>query len=62
MSSGWIVLGIIVIIVLFAIGFYKARITVGRPGRSGLQIAAIGLAAAAVGILVGLVLRAPVVP
>jgi len=49
-------------IVLFAIGYYKARTTVGRPGRSGLQIAAIGLAAAGVGILVGYVLRAPVVP
>ena len=49
-------------IVLFAIGAYKARTTVGRPGRSGLQIAAIGLAAAAVGFLVGLVFRAPAGP
>lgn len=45
--------------VLFAIGAYKARTTVGRPWRSGLQIAVIGLAAAAVGFLVGLLFRAP---
>lgn len=49
-------------IVLFAVGAYKGRTTVGRPTRSGLQIAIIGLAAAAVGYLVGLLFQAPAVP
>ncbi len=49
-------------IVLFAIGVYKAQITVGRPTRSGLQMAVIGLAAAAVGFLVGLLFQAPAGP
>ena len=49
-------------VVLFALGAYKARTTVGRPSRSGLQIAVIGLAAAAVGFLVGLLFQAPAGP
>jgi predicted membrane protein (TIGR00267 family) len=44
---------------LFAVGAYKARVTVGRPGRSGLEMAVIGIASAMVGYIVGLFFRAP---
>ena len=39
-------------VVLFAIGWYKARATVGRPGRSGLQMALIGTASALAGFAI----------
>lgn len=39
---------------LFAIGWYKAKTTVGRPGRSGLQMAIIGMLAAVAGFAIGL--------
>ena len=38
---------------LFVVGAYKARITVGRPGRSGLQMAVIGIVSALAGYLIG---------
>lgn len=44
---------------LFVVGVYKARITVGRPGRSGLEMAIIGTVSALVGYVVGLFFRAP---
>ena len=44
---------------LFAVGAYKARLTVGRPGRSGLEMALIGTASALVGYVVGLFFRVP---
>ena len=34
---------------LFAIGWWKAKTTIGRPSRSGLQMAAIGIASALAG-------------
>jgi len=40
-------------VVLFVIGFYEARTTVGSLWRSGLQMAAIGLAAGLAGFLIG---------
>jgi len=46
-------------VVLFAVGAYKARVTVGHPGKSGLEMAFIGLASAFVGYLVGTLLRVP---
>jgi predicted membrane protein (TIGR00267 family) len=46
-------------LVLFAVGAYKARLTVGNPSRSGLEMAFIGLASALVGYLVGTLLRVP---
>lgn len=46
-------------VVLFAVGAYKARLTVGNPSRSGLEMAFIGMASALVGYLVGTVLRVP---
>jgi vacuolar iron transporter family protein len=39
--------------VLFVIGYYEARTTVGSLWRSGLQMAAIGLAAGLAGFLIG---------
>ncbi len=47
---------------LFGVGAYKARITVGRPGRSGLQMAAIGIVSALAGYLIGLLFQAPAAP
>lgn len=47
---------------LFAVGAYNAYATVGKPGRSGLEMAIIGIASALVGYAIGLLFRAPVVP
>jgi VIT1/CCC1 family predicted Fe2+/Mn2+ transporter len=49
-----LILGVIVsltvsTLALFAIGWWKAKTTIGRPSRSGLQMAAIGMAAALAG-------------
>jgi VIT1/CCC1 family predicted Fe2+/Mn2+ transporter len=49
-------------LVLFAVGVYKARVTVGHPARSGLEMAVIGTVSALAGYAVGLVLKVPVVP
>lgn len=48
--------------VLYAIGSYKARVTVGKPARSGLEMALIGTVSALAGYLIGLVLKVPAVP
>lgn len=39
---------------LFAVGFYKAKVYVGSPVKSGLEIAVIGMGAAAIGYGIGL--------
>jgi len=39
--------------VLFLVGWYKARVTVGRPRRSGIELALIGLASALAGFGIG---------
>ncbi len=44
---------------LFIVGAYKARVTVGRPFKSGLQMALIGIISALVGYAVGLIFRVP---
>lgn len=46
-------------LVLFVVGVYKARVTVGHPGKSGLEMALIGTVSALVGYAVGAVLRVP---
>jgi VIT1/CCC1 family predicted Fe2+/Mn2+ transporter len=46
-------------VVLFAVGAYKARLTVGHPGKSGLEMALIGTVSALVGYLVGVLLKTP---
>jgi len=47
---------------LFAIGAYKARVTVGKPVKSGLEMAVIGTVSALAGYLVGFLLKVPAVP
>jgi VIT1/CCC1 family predicted Fe2+/Mn2+ transporter len=44
---------------LFVVGVYKARTTVGHAGKSGFEMAAIGIISALVGYLVGLILKVP---
>jgi predicted membrane protein (TIGR00267 family) len=49
-------------VVLFAVGAVKARMTVGHPGKSGVEMATIGIVSALVGYAVGLLLKLPAVP
>ncbi len=44
---------------LFLVGAYKARVTVGHPGKSGLEMAVIGTVSALAGYVVGLLLKVP---
>jgi VIT1/CCC1 family predicted Fe2+/Mn2+ transporter len=44
---------IISAVVLFFVGVYKAKMTVGRPMKSGIQMTIIGMAAAIAGYLIG---------
>ncbi|MCX6810452.1 MAG: VIT1/CCC1 transporter family protein [Candidatus Berkelbacteria bacterium] len=48
----WISLGISVV-VLLAVGFYKAKMTIGSPVKSALQLATIGMTAALAGYFIG---------
>ena len=53
-----IILGLVcTAIVLYGVGVVKARLTVGVPSKSGLQMLIIGMAAALVGYGVGLLFR-----
>jgi len=47
--TGILISLIVSAITLFVIGWYKAKTTVGRPSRSGLQMALIGIASALAG-------------
>ena len=49
-------------LVLFGIGFYKARMTVGKPMRSGTEMMLIGTISAMAGYLVGVLLKVPPLP
>jgi vacuolar iron transporter family protein len=49
-------------LVLFAIGVYKARVTVGKPIKSGIEMAVIGTISALAGYLVGYLLKVSPVP
>lgn len=53
---------VIAALTLFIVGVYKARITVGKPIRSGLQMAVIGTVSALAGYIVGLIFKVPTVP
>ncbi len=53
---------LITALTLFAIGIYKARMTVGRPMKSGLEMAVIGTISALAGYLVGILLKVPPTP
>lgn len=53
-----IVLGLVsTALVLFAVGVLKARLTVGTPSKSGLQMLLIGMTAALVGYAIGLLFK-----
>jgi predicted membrane protein (TIGR00267 family) len=53
---------VIAALTLFIVGFYKARVTVGKPLRSGMQMAVIGTVSALAGYVVGLIFKVPTVP
>jgi predicted membrane protein (TIGR00267 family) len=53
---------LITALALFAIGAYKARVTVGKPVRSGFEMAVIGTVSALAGYLVGWLLKVPPTP
>jgi VIT1/CCC1 family predicted Fe2+/Mn2+ transporter len=56
--SMWVSI-VVAALVLFAVGVYKAHLTVGQPGRSGLEMAIIGTVSALVGYAVGALLKVP---
>lgn len=58
-SSSILISVLITAVVLFGVGAYKAHVTVGKPGRSGLEMAAIGTVSALVGYAVGALFKAP---
>jgi len=60
-TSMWLSV-VVTALVLFAIGAYKARVTVGRPMKSGFEMAVIGTVSALAGYLVGFILKVPPVP
>lgn len=60
-ASMWVSV-LITALVLFGVGFYKARVTVGHPARSGLEMALIGTLSALVGYAVGALLKIPPTP
>jgi predicted membrane protein (TIGR00267 family) len=49
-------------VTLFAAGVYKAKVTIGNPGKSGMEMAVIGILSALVGYAVGLAFKVPVLP
>lgn len=49
-------------VVLFVVGAIKARMTVGHPGKSGLEMAVIGTISALIGYGVGVLLKVPTTP
>jgi len=59
--SIWIAV-IIAALTLFVVGVYKARVTVGKPFRSGIEMAVIGTVSALAGYVVGLIFKVPTVP
>lgn len=61
-SVGIVVSILVSAIVLFGVGAYKARLTVGHPGKSGLEMALIGTISALVGYAVGALLKVPTTP
>lgn len=60
-TSIWVSI-LVTALVLYVVGVYKARTTVGRPWKSGLEMALIGTVSALVGYAIGLLLKVPAVP
>ena len=58
-SAGAWVAVLLSAVILFVLGAYKARVTVGHPLKSGFELAAIGTVSALVGYGVGILLRVP---
>jgi len=58
-AMGSVVSILISALTLFAVGAYKARVMVGHPGKSGLEMALIGTVSALAGYLVGFLLKVP---
>ncbi len=48
--------------VLFGVGAWKARVTVGKWYKSGLQMMVIGIVSALAGYVIGLIFKAPAIP
>lgn len=59
--SMWVAV-LVTALVLFGVGAYKARIMVGHPGKSGLEMAIIGTLSALVGYAVGALFKIPPTP
>jgi predicted membrane protein (TIGR00267 family) len=53
---------VIAALTLFIVGVYKARVTIGKPFRSGIQMAVIGTVSALAGYVVGLIFKVPTAP
>lgn len=53
---------VVAAVALFVVGVYKARVTIGKPLRSGIQMAVIGTISALAGYVVGLIFKVPTVP
>ncbi len=53
---------LIAALTLFIVGAYKARVTVGKPFRSGMEMAMIGTLSALAGYVVGLIFKVPAAP
>jgi vacuolar iron transporter family protein len=60
-TSMWLAV-LITALALFVIGAYKARVTVGKPLKSGFEMALIGTISALAGYLVGIILKVPPLP
>ena len=60
-TSMWLSV-VVTAMVLFGIGAYKARVTVGTPMKSGIEMAVIGTVSALAGYLVGFLLKVPPMP
>jgi vacuolar iron transporter family protein len=60
-ASMWVSV-LVTALVLFCIGAYKARVTVGKPVRSGLEMTIIGTLSALAGYVVGFLLKVPALP
>lgn len=61
-SQGIITSILLSALVLFVFGIFKARVTVGNPGKSGLELALIGTISALVGYAVGAIFKVPTTP
>lgn len=59
--SMWVAV-LVTALVLFGVGAYKARMMVGHPGKSGLEMAIIGTLSALVGYAVGALFKIPPTP